>query len=186
MRRSVARITLAYVALGFAVVCPALEGQQNTKVVASAQRKPAPALQLMDASGKSFQVSDYLGKVVLLNFWATECGGCMREIPVLIGLQTAYKDQGFTVVGLSADILYSNLKSPEAGWSQVNPFVASHHMNYPILMADDAVLLAYSAKTIPATFLVDKSGRIAATYAGVVNRDDVEANVKTLLAEQPQ
>jgi cytochrome c biogenesis protein CcmG/thiol:disulfide interchange protein DsbE len=179
---------MAYVALSLAVLSPALEGQQDAhaKVVASARRKPAPVFQLMDASGKSFQVSDYLGEVVLLNFWATECGGCLREIPSLIGLQTAYKDQGFAVVGVSADILYSNLKSPEAGWGQVNPFVASHHMNYPILMADDPVLIAYSAKSIPATFLIDKSGRIAATYVGIVNKDNIEANVKALLAEQPQ
>jgi len=185
MRRSTTRLTFARIALALTLASPALQAQQNVlaTLIASSLRRPAPAFQLMDASGKAMQVPDYKGKVVLLNFWATECGGCKMEIPGFIVLQQAYKDKGFTVVGISADITYSNLKSPEEGWNQVKPFVANNHLNYPILMADDAVLTAYSTQALPATFLIDKSGRIAASYIGVVNKDDVESNIKKLLLE---
>ena len=185
MRPTSAQLTFASIALAFALASPALQAQQNVHatIVAASDRKPAPPFRLLDASGKPMQLPDYQGKVVALNFWATDCGGCKMEIPSFIALQQAYKDKGFTVVGISTDITYSNLTGPEQAWKQVNPFVAGNHMNYPILMADDAVERAYAMQNLPATVLVDKSGRVAANYVGVVNKDDVESNIKKLLAE---
>ena len=185
MRRPTAKLILACLALGLTFASPALQAQQNVHatLAAPSDRKPAPPFRLLDASGKPMQVPDYKGKVVALNFWATDCGGCKMEIPGFIELQQAYKDKGFTVLGIATDITYSNLTGPEQAWKQVTPFVATNHMNYPILMADDAVERAYAMQNLPATLLVDKSGRVAATYVGVVNKDDVESNIKKLLAE---
>ncbi|NYF78934.1 TlpA family protein disulfide reductase [Granulicella arctica] len=159
--------------------------QQNVHavIVAKADRKPAPHFDLVAADGKTVQVSNYRGKVVLLNFWATKCGGCILEIPSFMELQQTYGKNGFTAVGISADIPYEGLKSPDEAWGLVRPFMASHKLNYPILMGDDKVVDAYGFPSYPATYLIDRSGKIAATYVGVVSKDDVEANIKILLAE---
>jgi peroxiredoxin len=148
-----------------------------------ADRQPAPAFVLTDAAGKRVRLSGYLGKVVLLDFWATECGGCRVEIPWFIELEQRYKDKGLAVVGVSMDILYENLKDSNEGWSRVKPFVRAHKVNYPILMGDDRVTRLYGIQALPVTYLIDKNGRIAATYAGLVDRNDADANIKTILAQ---
>jgi thiol-disulfide isomerase/thioredoxin len=145
----------------------------------------APALRLLDASGKAETLLDYRGKVVLLDFWATECGGCRIEIPWYMEFERAYNDKGLAVVGVSMDILYENLKGAEEAWGKVKPFVEAQKVNYPILMGDDPVTKAYAINALPATYLIDKKGRIATTYIAVLaDKDDVEANIKTLLAEK--
>src|SRR5580658_9276819 len=78
-------------------------------------RKPAPDFALTDADGKVAKLSDYRGKVVLLNFWATWCGPCEVEIPWFIQFQKEYRDRDFAVLGVSED---------EDGWKQVKPFIA--------------------------------------------------------------
>ncbi len=93
---------------------PGAYAQKNVHavLVAGAGRRPAPAFHLVAADGKNAQITDYQGKVVLLNFWATKCGGCILEIPSFINLQQAYEKSGFIAVGISADIPYEGLKSP--------------------------------------------------------------------------
>src|ERR1041385_7331524 len=100
-------------------------------------RKPAPDFVLLDASGKSVPLSDFRGKPLLLDLWATHCGGCVKEIPSFIEIHHAYEASGLAVVGISMDILYENLKGPAEAWKLVNPFVAAHKVGYPILMGDD-------------------------------------------------
>jgi peroxiredoxin len=156
----------------------------HATLVARADRKAAPDFHLTNEHGKIAQISDFRGKVVLLNFWATSCGGCVLEIPSFVELQQKYGNSGFTAVGISADIPYEGLKTPDEAWQKVRPFIAKHQMNYPIVMGDDAVINSYGFQSYPATFLIDRSGHIAATYVGVVSKDNVEANIKQLLAER--
>ena len=146
-------------------------------------RKPAPAFGLEDAAGKKVRLSDYRGKVLLLDFWATECGGCIREMPGLMDLAQAYKKRGLATVGVSVDILYENLKSSEEAWSRVRPFVQAHKVNYPILMGDDQATKGYDIQALPLTYLIDRRGRIAAIYGGIIDKDNLEANIQTLLKE---
>ena len=80
------------------------------------------------------------------------------------------------------DILYEDLKGPAEAWSLVNPFVAAHKVDYPVLMGDDGITKRYSVNALPVTYLIDRRGRIAATYVGIVDRANIEANIKTLLA----
>ena len=145
------------------------------------RRKPAPAFVLTDAVGKQVRLSDYRGKVLLLNFWATECGGCRVEIPYFIELSQKFAHKDVAVVGVSIDILYEGLKDSAEGWSRVKPFVQSHKVDYPILMGDDRVTKLYDIQALPATYLIDKRGLIAATYLGVIDRNDVETNIKIML-----
>jgi thiol-disulfide isomerase/thioredoxin len=75
----------------------------------------------------------------VLSFWATDCGGCVLEIPSFIELEKAYKDKGFTAVGVAMDISYEGLKDAKEAWGRVRPFMAEKGMNYPIVMGDDAM-----------------------------------------------
>jgi peroxiredoxin len=175
------------IALVWMCITPALFGQQDAHaaLTPAANRKPAPAFQLVTQDGTKMQISDYRGKVVLLNFWATDCGGCVLEIPSFIELEKAYKEKGFTAVGVSMDISYEDLKDANEAWGRVRPFVAKHGVNYPIAMGDDAISKAYALNAFPATYLIDKSGKIAVAYVGmVIDKGNVETNIKGLLAER--
>jgi peroxiredoxin len=168
-------------------ITPALFGQGDVHagLIPSANRKPAPTFQLVTEAGNTLRMNDYRGKVVLLNFWATDCGGCVLEIPSFIELQKAYKDKGFAAIGVSMDISYEDLKDANEAWGRVRPFMAKHGINYTIAMGDDAISKAYALNAFPATYLIDKSGRIAVAYVGVVvNKDNVATNIKSLLSEQ--
>jgi peroxiredoxin len=178
------RIAVAVMVVAGLGLRPAI-GQQDVHatLIAAAERKPAAAFELPGADGKTMQMGDFKGKVVLLNFWATACGGCKMEIPAFVQMQTTYGEQGFTAVGISLDMFYEGNIAADAAWAKVKPFEASHGMNYPVLMGDAESMGAYGVKALPVTYLLDKQGRVAAMYVGVVNKDDVEANVKKLLAE---
>jgi peroxiredoxin len=144
------------------------------------QRRPASAFTLIDAAGKKVKLSGYHGKVLLLNFWATECGGCRVEIPYFIEFAQAYKNNGLAVVGVSLDVSYENLKNSDEGWHRIKQFVRAHKVNYPILMGNDQVMKLYDIQALPLTYLIDRQGRIAATYTSRVDKNDVESNIKTL------
>jgi peroxiredoxin len=146
----------------------------QTNVKPDAERKVAPDFSLNDASGKPIKLSDFKGKVVLLNFWATWCGGCNAEIPEFIEFQNKYKDSGFQVIGVSTD---------SDGWKVVKPFVAEKKINYTVLLADDEICKLYSVDAMPVTLLIDREGRIAASHEGVVEKGAGESEIKTLLQE---
>jgi peroxiredoxin len=149
-----------------------------------AVRRPAPDFVLLDAKGKSVALSSFRGKPVLLDLWATKCGGCVKEMPYFIDMHHEYARKGLAVVGVSMDILYEDLRGATEAWSLVNPFVADHHVDYTILMGDNGFTKSYSVTALPVTYLIDKRGRIAATYIGLVDRDNIEGNIKALLAER--
>src|SRR5580693_8152705 len=83
--------------------------------------KPAPDFTVKDAQGREVSLSDYKGKVVLLNFWATWCAGCKQEIPWFMDFQTKYQANGLVVLGVSLD---------DDGWKVLNPYLEEHPMNY--------------------------------------------------------
>jgi len=101
----------------------------------------------------------------------------------LIELESEHTSDSFTIVGISMDTSYEGAKSADAAWGVVKPFVADHKLNYPVLMGDAMLITSYKMGAVPASYLIDKQGRIAATYAGVVDKSDVDANIKKLLAE---
>jgi thiol-disulfide isomerase/thioredoxin len=178
--------TMIFLALSLSVAVAHAADPKTVRapLLTPADRKAAPSFLLTNAEGKPSSNSSYRGKVILLDFWATECGGCRVEIPWFIEIAEAYKGQRLAVVGVSMDILYENLKDASEGWKKVRPFVRDHKVNYPILMGDDKVTKLYDIQALPATYLIDKNGRVAAGYIGIVNKDDVEAHIKTLLLER--
>jgi peroxiredoxin len=138
-------------------------------------RHTAPDFALKDADGKTVHLSDYKGKVVLLDFWATWCGPCRVEIPWFTDMQRKKKDQGFEVLGVSMD---------DNGWEDVKPFLAEMKVNYRVVIGDDATTQAYGGvESLPTTFLIDKQGKIAAIHVGLANRKEFEDGVDELLHE---
>ncbi len=177
-------VTLAIIVMLLSIT-PALFAQRDVhaSLIASADRKPAPPFHLIAETGKLTRLSDYRGKVVLLNFWATDCGGCVLEIPSIIDIQAGYKNKGFTVVGVSMDIPYENLKDAKQAWDKVKPFIAKSKINYPILMGSESQFNEFGLTQLPDTLLIDRTGRIAAVYVGLISKDNVEANIRRLLSE---
>lgn len=138
------------------------------------ERHPAPDFGLQDASGATVQLSDYRGKVVLLNFWATWCAPCREEIPWFVDFEREYKDRDFTVLGVSMD---------SRGWDVVKPYIGRNKINYPVMLGNDTVNTLYGgADALPVTFMIDRSGRIARTHVGVAGKHTYKQEILDLLA----
>ena len=124
----------------------------------------APAFKLVTLSGDALDSADYSGKVVLLNFWATWCAPCVREIPDLIRLGNDMAEQGVAVLGISVDT---------TGPAQVGTFVQRHGMNYPVAIADHATRAMYGGiPSIPTTFIIDADGVITHKIVGSAPADN--------------
>ena len=139
------------------------------------QRKPAPEFALEDSAGKTATLKDYRGKIVVLDFWATWCHGCKEEIPWFAEFEHKYGAQGVAVVGVSLD---------EEGWKAVRPFIQEAKVPYRIVLGNDATAQKYGIQAMPDTLLIDRQGKIAAAYTGMINKDEVEKNIRTLIAER--
>ena len=148
----------------------------DTSLQPVADRQPAPDFALKDANGRTVRLSDYRGKVVLLNFWATWCGPCKMEIPWFMELEKEHKSRGFAVLGVSMD---------EGGWDAVKPFVEQVKVNYRILLGNDSVAMLYGGvNSLPTSFLIDRNGKIATVHIGLVSKQDYENDIKALLAQK--
>jgi cytochrome c biogenesis protein CcmG/thiol:disulfide interchange protein DsbE len=135
-------------------------------------REPAPDFTLTDASGERIKLSDSKGKVVLLNFWATWCGGCQTEIPWFIDLHNKYKDAGLNVIGVSMD---------DDGWKSVNPYVKEKRVNYTIVIGTQSIAKQYAVEAMPVTLLIDREGKIATTHVGLVTKAEYQTEIEALL-----
>ena len=133
--------------------------------------KTAPDFALNDSEGVRIKLSDYKGRVVLLNFWATWCHGCVLEIPWFIEFQERYKDAGLAVIGISMD----------EDWKPVKAFVQEKKVNYPVVIDNQGVGKLYSLHAMPMTLLIDRGGQIVASYMGVVDKSTCEKELHTLL-----
>ena len=140
------------------------------------QSKSAPDFELKSPDGRTVKLSDFRGKVVLLNFWATYCAPCRVEMPWLIDLYKQYKPQGLEIVGVSMD--------DEGQQQEVIEFVKEMKVNYTILMGDHSVGDAYGgARFLPQTFFIDRDGNITGSAVGMKSKNEFENLVKQLLAE---
>ena len=135
-------------------------------------RKPAPSFALSDAKGVPIRLSDYKGQVVLLDFWATWCGGCKVEIPWYTEFQNKYKTRGLAVIGVSMD---------EDGWKSVKPFLEKTKLNYPIVIGNQELANSMALEAMPMTLLIDQIGKIAASHVGLVDKDKFESEIQQLL-----
>ena len=173
----VVRISAAVVAALLALpgCSPAPRTVRAATVKPDKERKQAPDFTLKDANGHTVRLSDYRGKVVLLDFWATWCGPCKIEIPWFQEFERQYKDKGFAVIGVAMD---------EEGWNVVKPFAQHMSINYRVVVGDDAIGDLYAnggIDALPTTFLIDRGGRIASIHVGLSSKSDFEDDIQELL-----
>jgi len=134
----------------------------------SVSAQTAPDFTLTDINGKEVSLSDYKGKVILLDFWATWCGPCRMEIPSFIQLQDEYKDD-VVVLGISLD---------QGGPKDVVPFAKKMNINYPVVYGDGNVVQAYGGvRSIPTTFVIDRDFNIQRKYVGYTDHQVFEKDI---------
>jgi len=122
--------------------------------------------------GKEYSLSQFKGKVVLINFFTFFCGPCRQEMPHLSQMHQELKGQGFQVLGIGLS------SSPD----QLKQIVTQLHLAYPVLLGNDAVSKAYGGvELVPLTFIVDKQGNIAHRVLGARSKEDFEKMIKPLL-----
>lgn len=178
MRLVLARLSCVLAIFAAITIVCSCSGSSATKAASKGakERKPAPEFTLTDANGSSVKLSDYRGKVVLLNFWATWCGPCALEIPWFIDFEQQYKSKGFEVVGVSMD---------EEGWSAIKPYITEHKMNYRVLLGNDSVSQLYGGvESLPTSFVIDRDGRIASVHVGLAERNEYMNEIQNLLDEK--
>jgi len=139
----------------------------------------APVFSLPDLKGDRVDLFSFKGEVIIIEFWATWCGPCKEEIPVLNQLYKKYRDKGLVVVGVSLD-----RKEPQ----EVKKFLDQLQIEYINVIGDEEVLERYSQiaklgpiRGIPATFLIDRKGRICQRFLGLTEKGVLEEALQPLL-----
>jgi thiol-disulfide isomerase/thioredoxin len=160
-----------------------LSGCSSSKPVSAAasatkadkERKPAPEFELKDADGKTVRLSDYKGKVVLLDFWATWCGPCKIEMPWFVELQKEYGPQGFQIVGVAMD---------DSSTEDITKFVREMGINYPVLLGKEEVGQSYGGvNALPTSFFIDRDGKLVAREFGLQSRSVFVDHIKEALGQ---
>lgn len=142
------------------------------------QGQTAPDFTLTSLDGKTVKLSDFRGKAVLLNFWATWCEPCKIEMPWFVDLQKKYGPQGLQVLGVAMD---------DASPKEIAQFAQKLGVNYPIVIGKESVGDQYGGiPYLPSTFYIDREGRIVDRVFGLVGRSDIEANIQKALHTQGQ
>jgi peroxiredoxin len=140
----------------------------------TSQSKPAPDFSLQSLEGKTVRLSDYRGKPVVLNFWATWCEPCKVEMPWFVDLQRQYGPAGVQFLGVAMD---------DASTKDIAAFAESMKVNYPILIGKDSVGDDYGGvQFLPETFYIDRTGKVVDKAFGLKGRGEIEDNIKKILA----
>jgi peroxiredoxin len=133
----------------------------------------APDFTLTTLDGRRVKLSDYRGKAVLLNFWATWCGPCKVEIPWFMDLEKQYGNQGLVVLGVAMD---------DDGKDGVTKFAKDMKIDYTVLLGNDDVADQYGGvEGLPTTFYLDRNGKIVKKVAGLVSHSEIEDGIKEAL-----
>ena len=137
----------------------------------------APDFSLESLEGKTMRLSDFRGKAVLLNFWATWCGPCKIEMPWFVELQQKYGSQGLQVVGVAMD---------DASKEDIAKFAKDMGVNYPVLIGKEAVGDSYGGiPALPETFFIGRDGKVVDKILGLRGKAEIEDAIKRALNTQP-
>ncbi|HEY2470899.1 MAG TPA: TlpA disulfide reductase family protein [Terracidiphilus sp.] len=139
---------------------------------------PAPDFELTNLNGDRVRLSDFRGKAVVLNFWATWCAPCRREIPWFIEFQKEYGPQGVQIIGVSMD---------EDERDAIPTFIRRTGIDYPVLLGDNHVSSLYGGlEVLPTTYYISPHGNVVALVNGVISKAEVERDIKEALGSSSQ
>lgn len=135
---------------------------------------PAPAWRMAHLSGTMVTSAELASNIVVLNFWATWCPPCRRELPELEAFHRRHAGQGVVLVGAATD---------QEGAKVVGPFSRRHDLTYPMLLAGQDIQEAFAITSLPTTVVIGRDGRVAARYLGALNQKELERAIAPLLKE---
>lgn len=175
MNRSRTITRMAILAVIFVGIAVALYNGfiKDKAVVQTGEMAPDFVLQTLE--GEKFQLSEYKGKGVVLNFWGTWCEPCEAEMPDLEEAYNKFKDQGVVVVGM-------NIRQPDV---TVRPFVERYNLTFPIVMdRNNEITQLYEIGPIPTTYFIDKDGVVQKiVIGGPMSEETISNNIKLILPE---
>ncbi|MEI6847546.1 MAG: TlpA disulfide reductase family protein [Chlorobiaceae bacterium] len=157
--------------LGFVMLIGATELLFSAPV--STINAPAPLFSSETIDGKTIGTAKLSGKAYIVNFFASWCPPCRAEIPDMVSLQSQYSRKGFTFIGVAVNETVPKIKS----------FVAKNRISYPVVMADDKIVSAFSQfvdgglQSIPTSFVVNSSGRVIQVIVGGKNKAEFEQTI---------
>ena len=152
---------------------------------ADAQAAPLADLKLVDQNGEEHSLDEYRGKTVFLNFWATWCGPCQREIP---DIETLYRDRGETegdlvVLGVANPTTDSRPNNRDVSEADVKAFIDERGIAYPVLMDTTGEMFSgYRIRSFPTTFMIDKDGNIFGYISGMLTPDMMDSIVEQTMS----
>jgi peroxiredoxin len=140
------------------------------------QGQMAPDFSLAALDGTTMKLSDYRGKAVLLNFWATWCEPCKVEMPWFVELQNKYGQQGLQILGVAMD---------DATNKEISDFAKKMGVNYPIMIGKEAVGDQYGGLPyLPSTFYIDREGKVVDRVFGLKSKSEIEEDIQKALRSQ--
>jgi thiol-disulfide isomerase/thioredoxin len=146
--------------------------------ISALAQSPPPNLSFKDIRGRRIRLSDYKGKVVLLNFWATWCPPCRTEMPDLIKLQTEYRGQGLRIIGITY---------PPQTLSKVRRLVRKIGVNYPITLGKKPTKALFDkSDVLPITVIIDREGNVRGVVQGILYPEEFEEKIRPLLRSSAQ
>jgi len=138
----------------------------------------APQLKLKDLDGRTVRLSDYRGKVVLINFWATWCPPCRAEMPDLIRLQREHGKDGLQIIGITY---------PPEQKARVRRFASRLKVNYPMVLGTRQIKARFSSdETLPLTVVIDREGKVSEIISGILLPKEFDEKIKPLLTKNSE
>ena len=169
-------LALATTALALAAVVVACTSK-TASAACSTGNDCLPAITFEDIHKEMYPPDALRGKVVVVNFWATWCKPCEREIPALNRVYAKYKDQGVLMLGV--------LQDNQVDDNGLLNFMSDHEFTYPVVRADQEILTAYEyPPAIPVTYVYDRRGKLARFYKGAVEEDELAKQLDAVLAQK--
>jgi peroxiredoxin len=148
-------------------------GGASSSLIGDVRGRHAPDFELVSLDGRKVKLSDYRGKAVILNFWATWCGPCKIEMPWFVDLQKQYGNEGLTILGVAMD---------DSDPQKIAQFASEMGVNYPVLLGTDQVSEAYgNVEYLPTTFYINRDGNIVGKSAGLMGKGQLEDDAKKAL-----
>jgi cytochrome c biogenesis protein CcmG/thiol:disulfide interchange protein DsbE len=137
---------------------------ENGTVAQVSDAKMAADFDLIDINGEHVKLSDYKGKVVILDFWATWCPPCKKALPHLQEISSEYPGNGIKVIGVSVD---------RDGWDVVRPFMAEKNFDFTVVLGGEEIVKAYGGiNSIPTTFIIGPDGVIGEKFVGYKDKSE--------------